>query len=52
MRFYVRKPSLEDEPFAVLLGDDIVVNDENPATQQLVQAYEKNWMLNYGGSNT
>lgn len=36
------KTFIGDEPFAVLLGDDIVVNEENPATGQLIQAYEKN----------
>ena len=29
-----------DEPFAVLLGDDIVVSDE-PCTKQLINQYEK-----------
>ena len=28
------KTFIGNEPFAVLLGDDIVVNDENPATKQ------------------
>ena len=36
------KTFIGDEPFAVLLGDDIVVNEENPATGQLIRAYEKN----------
>ena len=36
------KTFINDEPFAVLLGDDVVVNDENPATRQLIQAYNKN----------
>ncbi|MGL4337813.1 MAG: UTP--glucose-1-phosphate uridylyltransferase GalU [Turicibacter sp.] len=36
------KTFIKDEPFAVLLGDDVVVNDEYPATKQLVDAYEKN----------
>ncbi len=36
------KTFIGNEPFAVLLGDDIVVNDENPATLQLIKAYEKN----------
>ena len=35
------KTFIKDEPFVVLLGDDVVVNDENPATKQLVQAYNK-----------
>jgi UTP--glucose-1-phosphate uridylyltransferase len=30
-----------DEPFAVLLGDDLVDNDENPAIGQLCQVYEE-----------
>jgi len=29
-----------DEPFAVLLGDDIVQNDDKPATKQLIEQYE------------
>jgi UTP--glucose-1-phosphate uridylyltransferase len=33
-----------DEPFAVLLGDDIIVNDK-PCTAQLIENFEK-----YGGS--
>lgn len=28
-----------DEPFAVVLGDDIVYNDENPALKQMVDVY-------------
>ena len=36
------KTFIGDEPFAVLLGDDIVVNEKNPATGQLIQAYEQN----------
>ena len=36
------KTFIGDEPFAVLLGDDIVVNDENQATGQLIKAYQKN----------
>ena len=35
------KTFIKDEPFVVLLGDDVVVNDENPATRQLVQADRK-----------
>lgn len=34
-----------DEPFAVVLGDDIVYNDTNPALKQMVEIYE-----NYGAS--
>ena len=33
------KTFIKDEPFAVLLGDDVVVNDENPVTKQLIEAY-------------
>ena len=29
------------EPISVLFGDDIIFNPENPATKQLVQAFEK-----------
>lgn len=40
------KSFVGDEPFAILLGDDIVVNkDGKTATQQLVEAYEE-----FGGS--
>lgn len=40
------KSFVGDEPFAILLGDDIVVNKNGKtATQQLVEAYET-----YGGS--
>ena len=36
------KSFIGDEPFAVLLGDDVVINEEGePALQQLIQAYEK-----------
>ena len=30
-----------DEPFAVLLGDDIVINDEKPAIKQLIDESER-----------
>lgn len=33
------KSFIGDEPFAVLLGDDVVVNDANPALKQLIDAY-------------
>ncbi|MEG0132506.1 MAG: UTP--glucose-1-phosphate uridylyltransferase GalU [Clostridium sp.] len=39
------KTFVGDEPFAVLLGDDIVYNDENPCLKQLINCYE-----NYGTS--
>ena len=35
------KSFIGDEPFAVLLGDDIVVNDENPAIKQLISETER-----------
>lgn len=35
------KSFVGDEPFAVLLGDDIVVNDDVPAIKQLMNEYEK-----------
>lgn len=34
------KEFVGDEPFAVVLGDDIVYNDENPALKQMVEIYE------------
>ena len=37
------RPFVADEPFAVLLGDDIIVNPEGkPALRQLLDAYEDN----------
>ena len=35
------KSFIGDEPFAVLLGDDIVVNEERPAIKQLIEETEK-----------
>lgn len=35
------KAFIGDEPFAVLLGDDIVYNLENPCLQQLIDCYEE-----------
>lgn len=36
------KSFIGDEPFAILLGDDVVVNkDSKPALQQLIDAYEQ-----------
>lgn len=35
------KTFVGNEPFAVLLGDDIVYNDENPALKQLIDVYDK-----------
>ncbi|WP_427113793.1 UTP--glucose-1-phosphate uridylyltransferase GalU [Megasphaera sueciensis] len=31
---------IDDEPFAVLLGDDVVYNDANPALRQMIDAYD------------
>ena len=39
------KSFVGDEPFAVLLGDDVVYNDENPCLKQLIDVYNI-----YGGS--
>ena len=30
-----------NEPFAVLYGDDVIINDEYPVTRQLIDAFEK-----------
>lgn len=38
---YQAKAFVGDEPFAVLLGDDVVYNAEVPATKQLLDAYYK-----------
>ncbi len=35
------KTFIGDEPFAVLLGDDLVVNKDEPALKQLIDAYYK-----------
>lgn len=35
------KSFIDNDPFAVLLGDDMMYNNQNPALQQLLQAYEK-----------
>ncbi len=35
------KDFIGNEPFAVLLGDDVVYNDEKPALGQLIKAYDK-----------
>lgn len=35
------KSFVGDEPFAILLGDDIVHNDEYPAIKQLIDVYNK-----------
>jgi UTP--glucose-1-phosphate uridylyltransferase len=31
---------IDDEPFAVLLGDDVVYNDANPALRQMIDVYD------------
>lgn len=33
------KPAVGDEPFAVLLGDDLIDNDEDPGIAQLIRVY-------------
>lgn len=35
------KRFIGDEPFAVLLGDDVVYNDEYPCMKQLIDVYDK-----------
>ena len=35
------KSFIDNDPFAVLLGDDMIHNDQSPALQQLLQVYEK-----------
>lgn len=32
---------VQNEPFALLLGDDVYVGEPHPATKQLIEAYEK-----------
>ncbi len=36
---YCAKPFMGDEPFAVLLGDDVVYSPDNPALKQLMDVY-------------
>ena len=38
---YCAKSFIGDEPFAVLLGDDIVYHPEKPCLKQLMEAYEE-----------
>ncbi|MBO0995832.1 UTP--glucose-1-phosphate uridylyltransferase GalU [Bacillus sp. SD088] len=38
---YCARTFVGDEPFAVLLGDDIVHNEEKPCLQQMLKAYEE-----------
>lgn len=35
------KSFIDNDPFAVLLGDDMMYNNQNPALQQLLQAHDK-----------
>ena len=37
---YCAKPFMGDEPFAVLLGDDVVYSPGNPALKQLIDIYD------------
>ena len=39
MQYYVLNHLLVMSQFAVLLGDDVVVNDKKPALRQLIDAY-------------
>lgn len=39
------KPFIGDEPFVIALGDDIMYNDKNPVSKQMMDTYEK-----YGSS--
>lgn len=38
---YCAKKYIKNEPFAVLLGDDVVINKNKPALQQCIDAYYK-----------
>ncbi len=38
---YCAKSFIGDEPFAVLLGDDIVHNPNNPCLKQMIEAYDE-----------
>jgi UTP--glucose-1-phosphate uridylyltransferase len=38
---YCARKFIGDEPFAVLLGDDIVKSEETPCLQQMMELYEK-----------
>ena len=35
------KSFVKDEPFAVLYGDDVIINDEKPVVGQVIDAFEK-----------
>ncbi|MBU3209300.1 UTP--glucose-1-phosphate uridylyltransferase GalU [Clostridium algidicarnis] len=38
---YCAKSFIGNEPFAVLLGDDIVYNEEKPCLKQMIEVYDK-----------
>lgn len=38
---YKAKNFIGDEPFAILYGDDVIINNEKPVIGQLIEAYEK-----------
>lgn len=38
---YCAKTFVGNEPFAVLLGDDMVFNDENPCLKQMIACYDR-----------
>ena len=38
---YCAKTFMGNEPFAVLLGDDVVYNPQKPALKQMIEVYEK-----------
>lgn len=38
---YCARTFVGNEPFAVLLGDDVVYNDKNPCLKQMIECYDK-----------
>jgi len=38
---YTARKLIGDEPFAIMLGDDLVYNDDYPALKQLIDAYDQ-----------
>ena len=38
---YCARTFVGNEPFAVLLGDDVVYNEENPCLKQMIDCYDK-----------
>ncbi len=36
------KSFVKDEPFAVMYGDDVIINDQDPVVGQVIRAFEKN----------